>query len=211
MKDGWERLTAGIFHSGGIGDLPAFAASPFPPQKRGNGSIGTWSIGALSPVRRSAKDRHGRVPVNAIRGDVFSDDDNRSHRRSLASTSTSTSTRVTCVRLVARWHETMARTSLILLGLVAGLQATGAAKLVPGKGFDRLVTIWLENQVSLSSIDTKSGSLIIFHRVGLRQSRPRRCLQRLEEAGHLPDPNLCRNTPEPAQLPGRHRWRLLWL
>lgn len=92
-------------------------------------------------------------------GDVFSDDDNRSHRRSLASTSTST--RVTCVRLVARWHETMARTSLILLGLVAGLQATGAAKLVPGKGFDRLVTIWLENQVSLLSIDTKSGSLII--------------------------------------------------
>lgn len=156
----------------GIGDLPAFTASPLPPQKRGNGSIGTWSIAALNPVRRSAKDRPALFNAKQSGGDVFSDDINRSHRRSLASTSTL----VTCVRRVARWHDTMARTSLILLGLVAGFQATGAAKLVPGKGFDRLVTIWLENQVRPLSIHTKYGSLIIFSRVGLRQSRPRRCL-----------------------------------
>lgn len=42
----------------------------------------------------------------------------------------------------------MRRPLLLVSGLAACLGVAGA-KLVPGKAFDRLITIWLENQVRL--------------------------------------------------------------
>ena len=46
--------------------------------------------------------------------------------------------------------------SFCALGLV---YLSNAAPLVPGRAFDRLITIWLENQVSSLSTSSNGGKL----------------------------------------------------
>ncbi|KAK3344361.1 phosphoesterase family-domain-containing protein [Lasiosphaeria hispida] len=54
----------------------------------------------------------------------------------------------------------MKRLSLIVLGLATCLELASAAKIVPGRGFDRLITIWLENQdYAKAAIDNNIADL----------------------------------------------------
>src|SRR3569833_3519124 len=101
---------------------------------------------------------------------------------------------------------TMLRQLSCLLGILSSVHALN---IVPGKGFDRIINIWLENQVRCvpacaealagdiaSSVLTRATSLS----VGLRQGLRRRAHSRSVVCGHLAHALLCPNTPEPAQL-----------
>lgn len=47
--------------------------------------------------------------------------------------------------------------SSLIIGLLAGVGLVSSSALVPGRGFDRIISIWLENQVSHSQVTSSHG------------------------------------------------------
>src|SRR6187551_3749220 len=85
-----------------------------------------------------------------------------------------------------------------------------ALDIIPGKAFDRFITIWLENQVSsYLRVPMTLAPLTDFNLQGLRKGNRQPSYRRNKARRHYSDAILRPNTPKSAQLPRGNLRRLL--